>query len=356
MDDEDLRRPFEGWLAKRWADVEDLRVGELRSPKSGFSARSFFVPVRFRRDGKEHEEQVVLRIENPEPPIYPQQTPDLDVEIDIQYRTMEALSRTGKVPLAPLVGYESDPSILGAPFFAMGFVAGEVPIENPPYTQQGFFVDASPEERRRLVENGLRVLARVHEVDWRAAGFDWLVPEGVSPGVERQIDLWEHYARRELGDRVHPLLDEGFRWLRDHLPEGLEPGFGWGDARPGNIIWRGFEPACITDFENVAITPPQVDLGWWLMFDRTMHESIGQERLPGEPAREEQRDLYARFAGRDPGDTHYFEVLGAVRYSAIVVRVMNRAVDRRFLPPDHQIWLQNPASACLADLMGRPRP
>ena len=60
MDDEELRRPFEGWLAKRWADVEDLRVGELRSPKSGFSARSFFVPVRFRREGREHEDQVVL--------------------------------------------------------------------------------------------------------------------------------------------------------------------------------------------------------------------------------------------------------------------------------------------------------
>ncbi|MDJ0847761.1 MAG: phosphotransferase family protein [Myxococcota bacterium] len=356
MEEEALREPFERWLAQRWSDAEDLRVGAFRSPKSGFSARSFFVPVSYRRGGEAREEQVVLRIENPEPPIYPQQTPELDVEIDIQYRTMAALERTGKAPLAPLIGYEADASVLGSPFFAMGFVGGEVPIENPPYTQQGFFVEAAPEDRRRMIENGLRVLARVHEVDWQAAGLQWLVAEGVTPGVERQIDLWQRYALHELRDRVHPLLDEAFRWLRKHLPQGLEPGFGWGDARLGNIIWRDFEPVCITDFENVAITPPEVDLGWWLMFDQAMHESMGQERLPGEPTREEQRDFYAGCAGRDVGDTHYFEVLGAARYAAIVVRVMNRAVDRQFLPPDQQIWLHNPASTCLADLLHLPRP
>ncbi len=356
MEDEELRQPFERWLAQRWSDAEGLRVGEFRSPKSGFSARSFFVPVSYRRRGEAYEEQVVLRIENPEPPIYPQQTLELDVEIEIQYRTMEALARTGKAPLAPLIGYEADPSLLGSPFFAMGFVGGDVPIENPPYTQQGFFVEASPEDRRRMIENGLRVLARVHEVDWRAAGFGWLVPQGVTPGVETQIDLWQRYAVRELRERAHPLLDEAFRWLRKHLPQGLEPGFGWGDARPGNIIWRDFEPVCITDFENVAITPREVDVGWWLMFDQTMHESIEQARLPGEPSREEQRELYASFSDRGLGDTHYFEVLAAARYAAIVVRVMNRAVDRGFLPPDHEIWLRNPASTCLADLMGVSRP
>jgi hypothetical protein len=36
----------------------------------------------------------------------------------------------------------------------------------------------------------------------------------------------------------------------------------------------------------------------------------------------------------------------------VVVRVMNRAVDRGFLPPDQMIWIQNPAATCLADLLG----
>ena len=46
------------------------------------------------------------------------------------------------MPVAPLVGYEPDPAVLGAAFFVMGFVEGQVPIENPLYTKAGFFVEA----------------------------------------------------------------------------------------------------------------------------------------------------------------------------------------------------------------------
>jgi hypothetical protein len=40
-----------------------------------------------------------------------------------------------------------------------------------------------------------------------------------------------------------------------------------------------------------------------------------------------------------------------MRYTAIVVRVMNRGVDRGMVPKEHGLWLANPASQCLADLL-----
>jgi len=356
MDVEKLREPFERWLAARWSDAEDLRVEALASPKSGFSALTLVAPVRFRRGGREHEEKVVLRVESPDPAIYPQQAPGLDVEVEIQYRVMQGLASSGRAPLAGLVGYEPDASVLGAPFFAMEYVAGEVAVENPPYTQQGFFVDAAPDERRRMVENGLAALAALHAIDWRGAGLDWLVAPGARPDFARQLEIWRGFAERERAGREHPVLSAGFEQLGTALPEGLVSRFSWGDSRLGNIIFRDGGVACLTDFENAAIAPAEIDLGWWLMFDRTMHESVGVARLPGEPTREEQRAYYARCAGRDPGDTQLYEVFAAVRYSAIVVRVMNRAVARGFLPADQTIWLTNPASAALADLLGMPRP
>lgn len=348
---EALREPFEQWLAARWTDAEDVRVHGFRQPKSGYSARTLMVETSGRRAGAPFEETVVLRIENPEPAIYPVQAPALDVEVEIQFRCMETLGREAEVPLAPLVGYEPDPAVLGAPFFAMGFVAGDVPVEDPIYTRAGFYAEARPEQRRALVEAGLRVLAEIHRVDWRRAGLDWLVSPGTEPGMATQLALWEAYARRELRDRVHPTLDRGFDWLGAHVPTGLANGFSWGDSRPGNIIWQDFLPACVTDFENAAIAPPEMDLGWWLMFDRWSHETFGVARLPGEPTREEQRDFYAACIGRTVADTLWFEVFAAMRYTAIVVRVMNRTVDRGLLPPDHTIWLQNPAADCLRDLL-----
>ena len=340
------RAPLARWLAER-LPAEAVEVGEIARLAGGYSAETLRVEARV--GGR--PERFVLRREMPEPSVYPVQAPGLDVEVEIQWRAMSGLARVSKVPLAPLVGFERDAAVLGAPFFVMGFVDGQVPPVAPPYASAGFFAEATPEERRRLIEDGLAVLAQVHAVDWQAAGFGWLVPPGGTPGARAQLALWERYAERELGGREHPLLARGLAWLHAHAPPASRLAVSWGDARPGNMIWRDFRCVCVTDFENVAVAEAELDLGWWLMFDRWSHECFGAPRLPGEPTRDEQRDFYARCAGRPVADTRWYEIFAAARYCAIVVRVMNRSVARGELPADQRIWLDNPASTCLAQLL-----
>jgi aminoglycoside phosphotransferase (APT) family kinase protein len=337
------------WLQSRLGGVDAVEIDEFSPPRSGYSAETTVFTARVTRDGSSSPEKYVVRRETPEPPVYPAQS-DLDVEIEIQYRVMDAVASHSSVPLAPLVGFEKDPAVLGAPFFVMGYVEGEVPIESPIYTQEGFFVDAAPDQRREMLFDGLRIMSDIHKIDWRAAGLEWLAPAGIEPGTARQMDVWEQYCRHGLGDRVHPLFDEGMAWLRANVPPQPELCLSWGDPRPGNVIWRDFRGVCVTDFEAASIAPPEYDLGWWLMFDHWSHETMGVDRLPGEPTRDEQRDHYAACLGRDVGDTIFYEVFAAVRYTAIVVRVMNRMVERGMLPPDQTIWLDNPATVCL-DLM-----
>jgi aminoglycoside phosphotransferase (APT) family kinase protein len=345
---------LERWLAGRLPGAQAVRLGPPRRLSGGYSAETLVLEASVQRGGAQHAEKYVLRREMPEPAVYPVQAPGLDVEIEIQWRTMDALARHSRVPLAPLIGFEREASLIGAPFFVMGFVDGLVPGVAPPYAAQGFFAEALPEERTRLIEDGLRVLAEIHAVDWRAAGFGWLAPAGVRPGTLRQLDLWQQYAERELAGRQHPLMREAFAWLRANLPREREDELvlSWGDSRIGNMIWHGFRCACVTDFENVAIAPRALDLGWWLMFDRWSHESMGGvPRLPGELTREEQRACYEEHADLRVGDTTYYEVLAAARYCAIVVRVMNRSVARGEMPADQRVWLENPATVCLAELM-----
>jgi len=350
-DDEALRSPLRQWLADHNPEMLGLEVGAIEQPKSGFSAKTIFVPISYQREGRNVEDKLVVRLENPEPAIYPRQAPDLEVEIDTQYRSMEALIETGLLPLAPVHGYEPDASILGHPFFVMGFVDGDVMIEHPAYTQEGFFVEATPADRETMIANAVHAMADFHRVDWRKAGFEWLVAPGEEPDLLRQIGLWQAMAERELAGRKHPDLDRGFRFLDDHLPKGLTPGLSWGDSRPGNIIFRDNKCACLTDFENIAIAPVEIDLGYWLLFDRSMHEAVEAKRLPGEPTREEQRAIYADRSGKPVGDTYYHEIFGAVRYSTVVIRVMNRLVARGDLSADQPIWLHNPAATALSQLL-----
>ena len=147
------------------------------------------------------------------------------------------------------------------------------------------------------------------------------------------------------------LVDRAFAWLHRERPAASEPGLCWGDPRPGNIIWRDVQPVCATDFEAASIAPPELDVGWWLMFDRTMHEGAGGERLGGDPSREDQLRMYEAASGRRVPDVHWYEICAAARYCAIVVRVMNRAVDRGLMPENHTIWLENPASTALEALL-----
>ncbi len=346
---------IEAWLAPR-LEADTVTLGDTRRPSGqGFSAETIMTTAECRRSGERTEERLVLRVESPDPAIYPPQADEDMPEIEIQHRVMTALATSSPVPVAPLVGYEADPAVAGTPFFVMRFVDGVVPIESPPYTTEGFFTEATPEQRGRLVADGLRELGALHAVDWQAAGLRWLVPAGVEPGTPAQLALWEGYGEQELRGRDHPRLAEAWAWLRRELPADRSIGLCWGDPRPGNIIWRDFRVACTTDFEAACIAAPEQDLAWWLMFDRTTHELSGTGHLPGEPDRDEQRRLYFEQSGREPVDTTAHEIFAAARYCVIVVRVMNRLEARGHLPADSVIWRDNPASACLDMLLDERR-
>lgn len=340
------------WLEPRLPGATGLVLEQQGSPGSGFSAQTTILSARWTDASGPREDRFVLRQETPDPPVYPVQVPGLDVEIELQHRIMTALLQHTDLQLAPVLGYEPDSGVLGMPFFVMGFVDGLVPIESPMYTLEGFFTELAPERRTAMVEDGVRQLAAVHAVDWQAAGLGWLVPEGAEPTVERQLDVWQEYAGRELRGREHPLLERAWTWLRAEVPTGSAPALCWGDPRLGNVIWRDEKALCLTDFEAAHVAPPEVDLGWWLMFDRWAHETSGvTERAPGDPTREQQKALYEQLTGRTVGDTAWFEVFAAARYAAIVVRVMNRWADRGDLPADHTIWIDNPVTPLLTDLV-----
>jgi aminoglycoside phosphotransferase (APT) family kinase protein len=346
---------LERWLEPRLPGAAGLRLSSHGKPGSGFSAETTILSATWTENGEARSDRFVLRRETPDPPVYPTQVPGLETEVDIQYRVMSAVSRSSAVPLAPLHGYEPDPAILGAPFFVMGFVEGQVPVESPMYTIEGFFTEISPEQRRSMIDDGVAVLAALHAIDWQAAGLSWLLPPSATgehdASVRRQLELWMRYSDRELAGRDHPPLARAWAWLAATCPEPGEPALAWGDPRPGNIIWRDGRAVCVTDFEAASIAPPEIDLGWWLMFDRWSHETSGVERLPGEPTRAEQTARYEQLSGRTVGDTTWYEVFAAARYAAIVVRVMNRLVDRGHMPVDHRVWIENPVVPCLVDLM-----
>ncbi len=348
MEELELLDRLSGWLAQRRPDGRRPRLTALGKPGSGYSAENLVLSSRWEGGP---DERLVLRRDTADPPIYPAQSPRTTTGVLLQHSVMDAIRRAGRVPVADSLGLEADPQVLGVPFFVMRYVPGDVPGEDPPYTRSGFFVDAAPSDRGRLVTEGLRALARLHQTDIDDPGLATLHATGSRDGAQRQLDVWEVSLREGLAGRTSPLIDNSLVWLHDRSPPPARPVLSWGDARPGNMIWQDFRVACITDFEGAALGPRELDVGWWLMFDYWMHEGSGTARLAGEPDRSQQRAIYERSAGTSIGATTWFEIFSALRFATTVVHVMNRWVARGAVPEDQTLWRDNPATAVLAALL-----
>ncbi len=352
------RSALERWFSRASPGVTDVVVGEIDIPAAtGFSNETVFFDVAWAEGSTAHQQRFVARIEPATGGLFPPQTAACSVSVDVQHRAMQIAGRHG-IPMCSLVGHEADPSILGQPFFVMEFVDGVVPADVPRYSEAGFLVDeASPEQRRQMVRSGLEVMARIHALDWRTAGLDWLDASGTGhPTQAVQLQLYRRFVTEKLAGREHPVMFAALDWLEANDPADERIGLVWGDSRLGNIIWRDYAPVVVCDWEACALGPTEADLGWWLMFDRMSFDDLGASRMDGFPTREEMVSIYEEISGQGVRNPHYWEVFGAMRFDAIMIPLGDRMVDAGLVPPELNMPVANAVTAAVAALLGIDNP
>jgi aminoglycoside phosphotransferase (APT) family kinase protein len=192
-----------------------------------------------------------------------------------EYRVMSGLQSSGvRVPHTVLAC--DDPSIIGAPFYLMDRVEGEVIREEMPAALD------TPEERRRISEELIDALAELHAVDFTAQGLEGLGrPQGY---LERQLRRWHGQLELTLA-RTRPLsgMVETHDWLRAHLPESGQPAIVHGDYKLDIVICAARPPArvlAILDWEMATLGDPLADLGWLMAYWGPTGDPV-EEMLPG---------------------------------------------------------------------------
>jgi aminoglycoside phosphotransferase (APT) family kinase protein len=285
-----VRRPLEAFLDARGlgsGPVEAAPVGE------GHSNVTYVI----RRAGGAW----VLR-RPPRPPL-PPSAHDVLREARLLIAVQDADVRTPDV-----IATCDDESVIGAPFYVMELIEGDVMTAAVPATLDG--------EEGRIGEELIDALVEVHAVDWRACGLEgYGKPTGY---LERQLrrfgGLWEHNRTREL-----PVLDRVTAWLADHLPESAEATIVHGDYRLGNTMFAPRAPArlvAIFDWELATIGDPLADLGYlvatWSQHDDPEDALRGLSaatRRPGFPMRDELIARYEKRSGRSMSDVRWYMTL-----------------------------------------------
>jgi aminoglycoside phosphotransferase (APT) family kinase protein len=351
---DETRTRLARWLASVLPEASDITVANLASPSSsGFSNETLLFDLSWREAGERRREELVIRIQPTGFPVFPH------YDVGLQFRTMQLLEPTD-VPVPKMMWLEEEDSeLFGAPFYVMRRVNGRVPPDNPPYHQSGWVTEISPDERRSLWLNGFEAMAKIHRLDHRAAGFGFLeAPQLGASGTDEQIVHYEKYLEWAARGRTQPTAEAALDWVKANRPTGEPRGLVWGDARIGNMIFDGTEPAAVIDWEMVCTGSPEMDVGWAIFLDRHHSEGIETPRLEGFPSYEETVAHYEKHSGHTVKHLHYYEVFTGFRFAVIMMRLAQQLVEYGIM--DKQVGLafehNNTVTRLLAKLLELPSP
>ncbi len=206
----------------------------------GQSNPTFFVTYANRR--------LVLR-KKPAGPILPSAH-----AVDREARILTALAGSA-VPVPAVALFHPEPDVVGTPFYIMERIDGRVFASSD-------ITGVSPADRHAMVLSYAETLARLHDVDWHAAGLDGFGrPSGYfARQVARWGKQWDAERFRDIPElaRLRALLEA------DLPADDGAATIVHGDFRVGNMMFHPTEPrvVAVLDWELSTIGHPMADLGF----------------------------------------------------------------------------------------------
>ena len=230
-------------------------------------------------------------------------------------------------PLAPRVLlYCDDKAIVGAPFYLMERVHGIVIRRDPPSG-----LEFSAPTVRRLSENFVDNLARLHGLDYAAVG---LAEIGKPAGyLQRQVVGW---IQRYADSKTHDLseVEQISVWMQGHMPSAGQATLIHNDYKYDNLMLNPDAPTEIIgllDWEMSTIGDPLTDLGTALAYwvdpddpDELQEIRWGPTTCAGSLTRAELAERYARKTGRNIAHLAFYLAFARFKIAVIVQQIYYR--------------------------------
>ena len=243
-----------------------------------------------------------------------------------EYRVLLALAATG-VPVPAPLGFCADPDVIGAPFYLMPEVPGDV-LRTREDTGR-----LAITQRREIAARLAETLATLHAVDPVTIGLG----DFGRPGsyCQRQLATWgaqwERSRTRDLPDMARLLAA-----LAARIPErDSATSVVHGDYRLDNVIVDLHGPpriAAVLDWELSTLGDPLADLcttmAYWHDEGDAERDEIpvaaGVTAWPGFPSAAGFAELYAQASSREVRDLGFYLALGTMKLAVILEGVHAR--------------------------------
>jgi aminoglycoside phosphotransferase (APT) family kinase protein len=324
-----LAEALRGWLGGKLALSELPVISRVRMPPSGgLSSTSLLFEAEWPSAGTQQRGAYVARMapEQSAIPVFPR------YDLPGQFHLIDEVSKRCGVPLPALRWNQPDGDPLGTAFFVMDQVEGRVPLDNPPYVFGGWLLDATPDERAQLERASVKIVADLHAIPDPAAAFEWLQPPAGTSALRWHVDQQHAYYRWALADdgiRI-PIIERSLDWLEQNWPADTGPDvLSWGDSRIGNIIYDGFTPVAVLDWEMAGLGPREIDVAWFIFLHRFFQDIAEFFEIPGLPdfiRRSQVERLYSEFSGHELRDMDFYLLYAALRHAIVMARIKRRMI------------------------------
>lgn len=293
------------YLRTRVDGAPDLVVDKLHRNVGGMSRETWFADTSWTAPQGKRTQTFTIRVDHPEGSVIP--TP-----LEFEYKVYRALADSD-VPVARALWFEPSTQWLGRPFYVRETLEGSS-------APKALFRKGQEEMRRSIGRQFARLLARIHVMDWRAAGFPEFMPVPATPEDAARLELarWrQHYEQHRIEAR--PVATELYSWLNRNAPREVpHVSLVWGDVGLGNFIFRGESVIGLTDWEQAHLGDPMKD--WASALYRGVDNLLPREELFAEWEKESGLRI-------DLERIHYYSVFIDAQYVSISHPMIRRIVE-----------------------------
>ena len=243
-------------------------------------------------------------------------------QVDREYRAMKALH--GHIPVPVMRALCVDPEVIGVTFYVMDYLEGRI-------FRDAALPDQTPAERAEIYDQLNATLARLHAVDFEAAGLGDYGRAGNY--FERQVARWTRQYKDAESENI-PAMDALIAELPARIPADQSVSIAHGDYRLENVMFHPTEPRLIAvlDWELSTIGHPLADIGYNAFIWRSHSPGWGSLdgvdfQTSGIPTEEAYVAAYCRRTGRAGiDDWAFYMAFGIFRLASISQGVYRRVL------------------------------
>jgi len=295
---------------------------------SGFSSESLLFDLAVTSGGVEQVEPMVLRLAPAGGGLFP------EYDLARQAATQNLLADLGVPAAAPAI-HEADETWIGTDFLVMPRIAGRLPADFT-YILKGWLKDEGEAHQRACCESFADLLVDLHGLDTSGLDLGFL-DRLAGRGLAAELEWWADYLDWAGDGSPNAVMVDAYRWARDTQPADDALALTWGDARFSHAIFDdGGRVVGALDWEQAALGPPELDVGFWLATRRQSREALGvtsDPELPGLLAHDQSVARVEAGLGRPLRDLAWHETFAMVRMGTCIAGVQR--VLRRSGQDDH---------------------